>query len=66
MKNGRLSTPTTPEATREMKTPFNCANHLCQKCRIRGAAGVRVSRRFRIHQQVNLLGVTLPSCSSVP
>jgi hypothetical protein len=30
MKNGRLSTPTTPEATREMKTPFNCANHLCQ------------------------------------
>jgi hypothetical protein len=27
----RYSAPTTPEPTREMKTPSNYANHLCQK-----------------------------------
>jgi hypothetical protein len=31
----RYSTPTTPEATREMKPPSNCANHLCQKAAYR-------------------------------
>jgi len=29
----RCSTPTTPEATREMKIPSNCANQLAKKPR---------------------------------